>query len=182
LTRALEEIVWAVNPRHDTLDSLVDYLFHFAEEFLEHARIRCRVDAPFQLPPSPVSAEVRHNLFLAFKEALNNVVKHAKASEVRVQFELLAEGFCLAILDNGCGFDPSTDAPSASGQPSTRTRGNGLRNLGRRLSSIGGTCEIRSRPGQGTTVRFLVPLSRSSREGANCKAPSDRRNGSPAHP
>ena len=79
LTRALDEIVWAVNPRHDTLESLANYLSRFAYDFLSVAEIRCRLDLPLQLPAVLVTTEVRHNLFLAFKEALNNVVKHAAA-------------------------------------------------------------------------------------------------------
>ena len=80
LTRAMDEIVWAVNPQHDTLDSLANYLSRFALDFLNASKIRCRLDVPLQLPKLPVSAEARHSLFLAFKEALHNVVKHSAAS------------------------------------------------------------------------------------------------------
>ena len=93
------EVVWAVNPEHDTFDSLANYLSQYAQNFLRVAGIRCRLEMPVQLPTQPVSAEVRHNLFLAFKEALNNVVKHAAASEVQIAlipddsgFELLGRG------------------------------------------------------------------------------------------
>jgi two-component sensor histidine kinase len=85
LTRAMDEIVWAVNPQHDTLDSLATYLGKFAQDFLRVARVRCRLDMPVQLTALPLTSETRHNLFLAFKEALHNAVKHAAASEVRVQ-------------------------------------------------------------------------------------------------
>ena len=82
------EIVWAVNPQHDTLDSLATYLQKFAQSFLQTANLRCRLDLPMELPSWTVNAEVRHNLYLAFKEALNNVVKHAAASEVRISLHL----------------------------------------------------------------------------------------------
>ena len=77
LTRAMDEIVWAVNPRHDTVEGLANYLEKFALDFLGAAGIRCRLDFPDQYPHWPLTSEIRHNLFLAFKEALHNVVKHA---------------------------------------------------------------------------------------------------------
>ena len=83
LTRAMDEIVWAVNPQHDTLDSLATYLGRFAQGFLASAHVSCRLDVPMQLPTWPVTAETRHNLFLAFKESLNNAVKHSQTTEVR---------------------------------------------------------------------------------------------------
>ena len=121
LTRSMDEIVWAVNPQHDTLDSLVTYLGRFAQHFLSAAGIRCRLDVPLDLPALALTAEIRHNVFLAFKEALHNVVKHAQATEVRLSLELRPEGFMLVIADNGRGFtwhpgqDPATEPPTASG-------------------------------------------------------------------
>ena len=71
-----------MNPSHDTLDSLAAYIGRFAPLYLGAAAIRCRLNIPVQLPPLALSAEVRHNVFLAFKEGLNNIVKHARATEV----------------------------------------------------------------------------------------------------
>src|SRR5207244_8731794 len=88
LTRAMDEIVWAVNPQHDTLDSLATYLGKFAQDFLAAAHIRCRLDVPMQLPTWPLTAEIRYNLFLAFKEAVNNAVKHAHTSEVWISLPI----------------------------------------------------------------------------------------------
>jgi signal transduction histidine kinase len=157
LTRAMDEIVWAVNPRHDRLDSLAGYLNRFAYEYLSVAEIRCRLDLPLNLPTLPVTAEVRHNLFLAFKEALHNIVKHAGAKEVRVELKLEAAQLALHVADDGRGFDPAApaDGHAAAGRIAC---GNGLANMQRRLVDIGGTCEIRSEPGRGTTVIFIVPL------------------------
>ena len=72
LTRAMDEIVWAVNPEHDTLDSLVNYLEQFAQDFLGAAGIRFRLDMPLEIPERPLTTEIRHDLLLAFKETLNN--------------------------------------------------------------------------------------------------------------
>jgi len=159
LTRALDEIVWAVNPRHDTLDSLANYLSRFAYDFLTVAEIRCRLDVPLQLPAVLVTTEVRHNLFLAFKEALNNVVKHAAASEVQVALKLEANQLTLTVVDNGRDFvvnDPAPMPPPAN--PDRIIHGYGLPNMKRRLAEIGGACEVQGVAGQGTTVIFRVPL------------------------
>ena len=158
LTRALDEIVWAVNPQHDTLDSLATYLGRFAQEFLSAAGLRCRLDLPLRLPARPLTADVRHNLFLAFKEALHNVLKHADATEVRVVLALQPAAFSLAVEDNGRGFAPGSAGAAAGPEGDRMAPGNGLANLRRRLEAIGGRCEIHSAPGAGTKVRFVVPL------------------------
>jgi signal transduction histidine kinase/ligand-binding sensor domain-containing protein len=151
LTRSMDEIVWAINPQHDTLDSLMAYLESFAQDFLGTARVRCRLDMPLQYPVLPLTAEVRHNLFLAFKEALHNVVKHSKATEVRIAASLTTTELTLVLEDNGCGFSPS--------EAGRRGFGNGLPNMRRRLGKIGGHCEIAAVPGKGTKISFFVKLA-----------------------
>ena len=155
LTRAMDEIVWAVNPHHDTLDSLASYLGNFAQEYLVSLEIRCRLDVPLHLPHWPISAEVRHNVFLAFKEALHNVVKHSGATEVAIRLTTTAAGFSLLVCDNGLGFDPAS-VPKRPG------RGNGLKNMRQRLEQSGGRCEIRS-TSAGTDVELFVALTQAGR-------------------
>ena len=150
----MDEIVWAVNPKHDTLDSLVSYLEQFAQDFLATAGVRCRLDMPLELPEQRLTTEMRHNLFLAFKEALNNVVKHAAASEVHIRLVLKAGAFDLSVEDNGCGLEPEATRNTADRFAS----GNGLKSMVRRLAEIGGRCDICSQPGQGTKVLFMVPF------------------------
>ncbi len=161
LTRAMDEIVWAVNPKHDTLDSLATYLGKFAQDFLAAANIRCRLDVPVHLPPWPLTAETRHNLFLAFKEALNNAVKHAATSEVRISLTLEPIGFALRIEDNGRGFSIAEAESEALPNRARILSGNGLRNMRQRLKEIGGRCEIQSAPGAGTKVVFIVSAKES---------------------
>jgi signal transduction histidine kinase/ligand-binding sensor domain-containing protein len=151
LTRAMDEIVWAVDPQHDTLDSLASYLGKLIHEVFGDSGIRCRLDFPMELPPWPVTAEVRHNLFLAFKEALHNVLKHAGATTVLISFTLEPAAFAVKITDDGCGFD----AAELAIQP--RPRRNGLVNMRQRLEEIGGRCEITSERGRGTQVTFILP-------------------------
>ncbi|MGH7950676.1 MAG: two-component regulator propeller domain-containing protein [Limisphaerales bacterium] len=158
LTRSMDEIVWAVSPRHDTLESLASYLEKFAQDLLAAAGIRCRLDMPIQFPEWPLTSEARHNLFLAFKEALHNVVKHSAATETSIRLEIKAHSFELAVQDNGHGFLPETNQKKLRDDPNRFSSGNGLGNMMRRLSEIGGRCEIQSAPGQGTKIIFVVPL------------------------
>jgi len=158
LTRAMDEIVWAVNPRHDTLDSLATYLGGFAQDVLTPAGIRCRLNMPVCLPALAVTAEVRHNVFLAFKEILHNVLKHAKASEVEISMETTPAGFALIIADNGCGFalHPMKVTSVGPGEKQPTRGGNGLLNVRKRLEDLGGHCEWETAPGLGTQVRLVI--------------------------
>ena len=158
LTRAMDEIVWAVNPKHDTLDSLVTYLGRFAQHFLSSAGIRCRLDVPVYLPSRSLTAEVRHNVFLAFKEALHNVVKHAAATEVRISLVVEQDGFVLGVADNGHGFD-SAGPPALEGADGLEPRlagGNGLLNMRKRLEEVGGQCLWDTALGEGARIKFVV--------------------------
>ncbi|HTA30049.1 MAG TPA: two-component regulator propeller domain-containing protein, partial [Candidatus Cybelea sp.] len=104
LTRAMDEVVWAVNPRQDTLEGLVSYISVFAQEFISAANLVCRLDLPTSVPPVPLSAEVRHSVFLAVKEAVNNAVRHARAREIRLTIRAETLGFTLEVADDGIGF------------------------------------------------------------------------------
>ncbi len=147
-TRSLDEIVWAVNPTNDTLDGLVNYAGKYAQEYLALAGLRYRADLPAQLPAIPIPPEVRHNVFLAFKEAVHNVVKHAQATEARIRLRLEPENFILEIEDNGRGMEDQA-------APQNR---NGLRNMKKRMEAIGGRFEMDTMLGQGTIVRLTVPV------------------------
>ncbi len=158
LTRSMDEIVWAVNPRHDTLEGLASYLEKFAQDWLATAGLRCRLDLPVQFPEWGLTSEVRHNLFLACKEALHNIVKHSGASEVYIRLTINPQSFDLSIEDNGCGFPLETKSPPRAAAAASSSSGNGLENMARRLAGIGGTCEIHSQPGGGTKINFRVHL------------------------
>jgi ligand-binding sensor domain-containing protein/signal transduction histidine kinase len=148
LVTAMEEVVWTVNPKNDSLPNLAGFLADSTERFLAPAELSCRVDVAADLPPVPVKAQARHNLLLAVKEALNNAARHAAASQVRLGVHLEGHTLRITVADDGRGFDPQTPA----------RRGNGLANLYSRLESVGGRTEITSAAGRGTTVRFWLPL------------------------
>lgn len=158
ITRSMDEIVWAVNPKYDDLESFAGYLGNFAQSFLSVAGIRCRLGMPNEMPAISLTSQVRHHLFLCGKEALNNVVKHAGATEVVVSLALDAQKLTIVIADNGRGFREGT---SVAAHGNRAAPGNGLVNLRRRLAEMKGTCEIGPTPGGGTTVSFTLPLHHS---------------------
>ena len=151
-SRALDEIVWTVNPRNDTLDGLVNYICKYAQEYLSVAGLRCRLDIPAALPNSPISPEVRHNVFLACKEAITNITRHAQASSASLRLKLDPDRFTLEIQDDGRG-------PAGAKEARAQTR-NGLRNMGKRMEDVGGSFEIGPAPDRGTLVRLTAPLAK----------------------
>jgi len=155
-TRSMDEIVWAVNPDHDSMESLASYLEKYALDFLRAAGIKCRLDMPSQFPTWRLTSELRHNLFLAYKEALNNVAKHAAASEALITMTIESNAFEVTIEDNGRGFDQMARKNKQTINPDRLTSGNGLNNMKQRLLKIGGLCEIKSIPGNGTKIKFWV--------------------------
>ena len=130
---------------------------HYAAEYFQNTEVQCEIRLPRDLPHHPLSAEMRHNLFLAFEEVLNNALKHSGATNVSVEMLASAVSFQVNVTDNGQGFDVAAaerERPATSG----RRGGNGLVNIRQRLSVVGGECEVRSGPGQGTTVTLRIPL------------------------
>src|SRR6185295_714939 len=99
ITQVLDEIVWTVNPSNDTLEGLINYVCTYAQEYLAVAGLRYRLDVPAQLPGLAIPPDVRHNVFLASKEAVTNVVRHARASSVWIRLRLTRPGFILEIED-----------------------------------------------------------------------------------
>jgi signal transduction histidine kinase len=120
---------------------------------LRAAGISCRLDVPMELPTASLPANVRHHLYLAFKEALHNVVKHAGATEVWLRLKVSPREITLVIEDNGRGFRRGTG---------TATGEDGLVNLGQRMSEIGGNFEQHSEPGSGTRTVLVAPLEQEA--------------------
>ena len=145
--RMMDELVWSVSARHDTVESFALYLAQFAEEHVVAAGVRCRVILPPRLPARPLGADVRRHLYLACKEAIHNAIKHARASEIRVTFEVDDASADVTIADDGCGLPAEVDPT-----------GNGLRNYRERMEAAGGTLSVESTAGAGTRIRFRVPV------------------------
>ncbi len=147
-TRKLDEIVWTLKPANDTLEHLVGYLCQFAEEYLKLANLRFRLDAQDTLPQCTLTSGQRHNLFLAAKEALHNVVKHAKATEVWLRIHVADDVLVVRIEDNGSGQLPDAIVSSMQGSVNMQSR---MEQLGGRYMRVG--C-----PGKGTIVELTLPL------------------------
>ena len=149
-TRTLDEIVWTVNPSNDTLDGLITYVCKYAQEYLAVAGLRYRLEVPAQLPGAAISPEVRHNVFLAAKEAVTNVVRHAQASAVWLRLKLAPAAFILEIEDNGRGL-------AGLDEKTVQSR-NGLRNMRKRMEDMGGRFSMDPAPEGGTVVRLTAPM------------------------
>lgn len=147
LVNALDEIVWAIDPERDTVASVARYLASYTEEYLAGLHVACRVQIPNSSPDQMVSGEVRHHLFLAVKEALNNAIRHGGATEINFRVRVFEHRLLISITDNGSGFDTAG-----------RSNGHGLLNLRQRLEHLHGRCELESTPGAGTTVSLQLPL------------------------
>jgi signal transduction histidine kinase len=112
---------------------------------------------PLRLPTVPLTAEVRHSLFLAFKEALHNVVKHARATQAEISLGLEPGGFFITVSDDGRGIQQEPELPNGKPPSAPRVaRGNGLANMRKRMADLGGSCHWESPPGQGTRVTFRL--------------------------
>jgi signal transduction histidine kinase len=146
LVSALYETVWAVNPENDNLDALGNYLCQMVNQLCEQGQLRCRLHLQ-ELPREiQISSQTRHNISLAAKEAVHNIIKHARASEVNVRIGWTGSRLTVSIQDDGCGFQPGEHL------------GNGLTNMKRRLEKIAGTCSIQTAPGAGTTVHLGLEI------------------------
>ncbi len=161
----MREVVWTVNPRCDTLESFSAYVCAYAQNLLAAAGLRCRLDVPPDLPARTLSAEARHHLLMVAKEALNNAVRHAAASEVRVALGVERGELVMTLADNGRGFVSSSEGgsePGASPPPGSvgEGTGNGLPNLRWRVARIGGRLEIHAVVGLGTRIIVRLPEDR----------------------
>ena len=143
LVSALYETVWAVNPENDNLDALGNYLCQIVNQLCVQARLRCRLNVTDLPTDVQVSSQTRHNIAMAVKEALHNIIKHAQAEEVTLRVSLTGRWLTVSVQDDGRGFDPSD-----------QTGGSGLKNMQRRLADLGGACGIQSQVARGTTVEM----------------------------
>ena len=144
---SISEIIWAINPRNDLLDDLVAYLRHYTARYLGATGIALTFDIPETIPDFHLSAEARRNIFLVVKEAFHNIVKHSQATAVFMTISFAKQHLDILVKDNGRGFSAGVSG-----------FGNGLRNMEKRMTDIGGTFAITSEPGEGTKVVIGVRL------------------------
>jgi ligand-binding sensor domain-containing protein/signal transduction histidine kinase len=155
--QSLDEIVWATNPKNDNLPRFAEYICRFADELFQSSPVRCWQEVPTDLPNLSLAADIRHNVFLAIKEAFNNVLKHSNATEVWLRLRHKDAEIRICIEDNGKGFNPENADPSR----------NGLQNMFHRMDECGGRVQLKSKPSGGSVVWFIFPCPISAENAKN---------------
>jgi signal transduction histidine kinase len=148
LATELSGIVWTMSASNSSLDRLAAFLRRYAERLFRNTGTRCVVTGVEGIPAVPLPPDPQHQLLAAAKEAINNILKHARATEAAIEMRYVEEVFEMRIEDNGAGF---------SSEASLEPEGNGLRNMRSRLLEIGGTCEVTTTEGRGTLVVLRFP-------------------------
>lgn len=147
----MQEIIWSINPKNDTLQSLVAFIRSYGREFVSAAGMNVIVETPEDLTATPLRTDVRRNVFLAVKESLNNAVKYSAATEIRIILAVEPSSYIFTIADNGRGFIPDVERlPTMRG-------GNGLENIRLRMEEIGGSFHLDSVPNEGTKIELEIP-------------------------
>ena len=146
--RQLEEIVWAINPANDTVERFASYFCKRVQAYLTLAGVSARFDLPEIFPDYPLPGRLRHNLFLAAKEAVYNAVRHGKPTQITCRMAMSGDALTVSIADNGCGFEENTEARVVHGSS----------NMRKRMEDVGGTFSRQSEVGKGTTVQFSISL------------------------
>jgi len=149
LAATMDEIVWAVNPKNDTLEKTIFYFIEFLEEYLSPTTIQLKLNIPDEIPDVLLHSELRHNLFLVIKEAVTNVIKHSGADLLRFKTVINHGFFLLFVEDNGKGIRPSEETEFS----------NGLANMKKRIEDVKGSLLIHSSEGKGTTIEIKLPFS-----------------------
>lgn len=148
LVGALSETVWMLNPKNNELEALVDFLCKLVSELCRLAEIRCRIDAMSEFQNREIGHEFRHNVSLAVKEAINNALKHSRATEIKMTIRLDENVLKIIIEDNGVGIAHDAGKP-----------GVGLESIRQRMTSIRGKCLLRPLDGNGLEVSMEAPIS-----------------------
>ena len=152
----MSDIVWAINPAKDQLSDLTGRMRRFASDLVTARNIEFRFQAPSADAYMKVSADVRREVFLIFKESINNLVRHAACTEANTELRIEGRGLVLTVRDNGKGFDPTRISD-----------GHGLTSMQARAKNLGGQLEVISNDGHGTTVRLEAPLITVLRQGGD---------------
>lgn len=146
LLNKMNAIIWSMSSSNDSLGNMIAYIRIYALEYFENTGINCKINIPEKLPNIEVIGEIRRNVFLVIKEALNNILKHAKATEVSITLTRVEDGLILYIHDNGLGIDMNA----------LRQFGNGLKNMKKRMQDIGVEFTIENKNGTLITMHRKV--------------------------
>jgi signal transduction histidine kinase len=150
LSENMQDIIWTIRSDNDTLEDLVSRMREFGLRVCDAKHIQFNIHVSQSFKASKLSLEQRRNLYLIFREALNNAVKYAESSQIDLILNLKRRFLKMELNDNGKGFEPGTIK-----------RGNGLNNLEKRAKEIGGQIEIKSQPGKGTCINLMMVLKKN---------------------
>lgn len=146
---SISDLIWAVKPNPDYLNDMADRMREYASKVLDAKDIDYQMDIPRNLPVRNLDIATRRNVYLIFKEAVNNAVKYSNCTRMEISLQISGETLTLSVLDNGKGFDMATTP-----------KGNGLGNMEKRAGDISGVFRMHAGPGTGTEVSLSVPLGR----------------------
>lgn len=148
---SMDEILWSVNPRRDTLRDFVSFVCSYTQEYLKSTSIKCLLQVESEMSAEVLDMPIRRSLLMVVKETLNNAVKHSGATELLLQIERQGQFLVVVVQDNGRGFEAAAAKPER----------NGMSNITARLQELGGSCQISSQPGKGCRIELKVPLDHS---------------------
>ena len=154
---SMSDIVWAINPERDHLSDLIQQMRHFTEELLDAQDIGYQFIVAENLKDIALGADHRREIYLIFKECVNNLAKHSGATETEFVVSLENGNLIIGIKDNGRGFDVT----EKSGGSQNGFGGNGLRNIKKRAKKCGGACRIDSEIGNGTSIVLEIPVGKN---------------------
>lgn len=143
----VNDIVWSLDNKKNNLVSLQEHFIAYAEETFQSSHIKCEIVAAKRIPKKQIKQETKKNLFLIFKEALHNIVKHANAKEVRISFSYKFRTLKIIIEDDGKGIDFENI-----------NKGNGLDTMENRMKQLQGKIQISRRHPQGTMVTYELKI------------------------
>ena len=149
LVENMRDLIWVLNPENTTLDQLVARLREYCSDYLDNIPVGLKLDFPDEVPAMRISKEAQRNIFLTVKEAINNSIKHADATEIEVGIKFDKEDMMVVVSDNGKGFEPAY----------LKRSGHGLRNMNHRIESIGGAFKIESLRGKGTSITITIQFT-----------------------
>jgi signal transduction histidine kinase len=149
----MSDIVWSIRAEPHGMDSLIRRMREFALDVLASQGIEFEFQTPVNVDGVQLSLQDRRQLFLMFKECINNVARHSACTEAKAELDMTGREIVLTVEDNGRGLESSEKPPGWAG-------GNGIPGMRRRAESLGGSMQLTSHPGQGCTVEFRIPIHR----------------------
>lgn len=150
---SMSDLVWTINPKKDRLDDLTQRMWRLADDLFRARDIQFKFTASDKDKSIRLGVEMRREVFLIFKESVNNIARHAQCTEVEAEFRYERDWLRLTLRDNGQGFDPRNVPDNTGG-------GNGLASMRRRAENLGGKLRLVSAPGRGTIVVLRAPVHR----------------------